>query len=199
MTAVANQFKGLVALSFPGKGMTDDEFFEFCQINQNFKIERNSKGQIIIMPLTGSETGSWNAALTAVLFNWAFQTKLGKAFDSSTGFKLPNGATYGPDAAWVSYEKWNALTPTERRKFAPVVPEFMMELRSPSDRLQPIKNKIAEFIECGCQLAWLIDPVKQRTTVYRAEGSETKVPFEELLTGEKVLPGFEVKLSDLFE
>lgn len=199
MTAIASKFEGMVALAFPGKGMSDDQFFEFCQLNRNLKIERTAKGEIIIMSPTGSETSSWNAALTAVLFNWNFKTKLGKAFDSSGGFKLPNGATYGPDAAWITLEKWNGLTPVERRKFAPVVPDFIMELRSPSDSLQPIKDKIAEFMECGCRLAWLIDPSKQKTTVYKADGTEEKVPFDQMLSGEDVLPGFEVNLSELFQ
>jgi Uma2 family endonuclease len=199
MTAIASKFEGLVALSFPGKGMDDEEFFEFCQINRNLRIERTSKGEIIIMSPTGTETGNWNFLISTELGIWNKKYKLGRAFDSSTGFKLPTGATYGPDGAWMPNEKWNALSKEERRKFAPVVPAFIMELRSPNDNLQPIKDKILEFMQCGCQLAWLIDPLKQETTIYRTDGSETNVAFDELLTGEDVLPGFEVKLSELFE
>lgn len=199
MAAVASKFEGMVALAFPGNGMNDDQFFEFCQLNRDLKIERTAKGEIIVMSPTGGETGNWNAALTAVLFNWNFKKKLGRTFDSSTGFKLPTGATYGPDSAWITNEKWNILSPTERKKFLPAVPDFIMELRSPSDSLQPIQEKIAEFMECGCRLAWLIDPSTQQTTVYKADGSETQVPFNQALTGEAVLPGFEVNLSDLFQ
>jgi Uma2 family endonuclease len=199
MTAVASKFEGMIALAFPGKGMSDDQFFEFCQLNRDLKIERTAKGEIIIMSPTGGETGNWNAALTAVLFNWNFKKKLGRTFDSSTGFKLPTGATYGPDSAWITNEKWSTLSPAERKKFLPVVPDFIAEIRSENDNLQPIKEKIAEFMGCGCRLAWLIDSKNGVTYTYKADGSETKVPFNQLLTGEDVLPSFEVKLADLFE
>lgn len=199
MTAIASKFEGLVALSFPGKGMSEEEFFEFCQLNRDLRIERTSKGEIIIMSPTGTETGNWNFLISTELGIWNKKYKLGRAFDSSTGFKLPTGATYGPDAAWMPNEKWNALSQEERRKFAPVVPDFIMELRSPNDNIKPIEAKISEFMECGCQLAWLIDPAKQQTTVYRADSNVAKVPFDEFVTGEAVLPGFEVKLSELFQ
>lgn len=199
MTAITSQFEGILALAFPEKGMSDEQFFEFCQLNRDVKIERNAQGEIVIMSPTGSETGNWNSSLNGVLFVWNNQTKLGKTFDSSAGFKLPNGATYGPDAAWMPREKWNSISAAEKRKFAPLVPDFIMELRSPSDRIEPIQDKIAEFMECGCRLAWLIDPDAQQTTVYRADGSQTTVPFDEILSGEDVLPGFSVKLGELFE
>ena len=179
--------------------MSDEQFFAFCQLNRDVKIERNSHGEIVIMSPTGSETGNWNSLFNGVLFVWNNQTKLGKTFDSSTGFKLPNGATYGPDAAWMPREKWNSISAADKRKFAPLVPDFIMELRSPNDRLEPIQEKIAEFIECGCKLAWLIDPHTQLTTVFRADGTESKVPFDEPLNGEDVLPGFTVQLMELFE
>ena len=199
MTAITSQFEGILALAFPDKGMSDEQFFAFCQLNRDVKIERNAQGEIVIMSRTGSETGNWNSSFNGVLFVWNNQTKLGKTFDSSAGFKLPNGATYGPDAAWMPRKKWDSISAAEKRKFAPLVPDFIMELRSPSDRLEPIQDKIAEFMECGCRLAWLIDPEAQQTTVYRADGSETIVPFEEVLSGEDVLPGFSVNLANLFE
>lgn len=199
MTAVTNQFEGVLALAFPDQGMSDEQFFAFCQLNRDVKIERNSHGEIVIMSPTGSETGNWYSLFNGVLFVWNNQTKLGKTFDSSTGFKLPNGATYGPDAAWMPREKWNSISAADKRKFAPLVPDFIMELRSPNDRLEPIQEKIAEFIECGCKLAWLIDPHAQLTTVFRADGTESKVPFDEPLNGEDVLPGFSVQLAELFE
>lgn len=199
MTAITSQFEGVLALALPDQGMNDEQFFEFCQLNRDVKIERNAKGEIIILSPTGSETGNWNSLLNGVLFVWNNQTKLGKTFDSSTGFKLPNGATYGPDASWMPREKWNSISAAAKKKFAPLVPDFIMELRSPSDRLEPIQEKIAEFIEYGCKLAWLIDPNAQLTTVFRADGSESKVPFDEVLHGEDVLPGFSVKLVELFE
>lgn len=199
MTATASKFEGFVALAFPEKGMSDAAFFEFCQLNRELKIERNSAGEIIIMSPTGTKTGGWNSEFTTELGIWNRKNKLGKTFDSSTGFKLPNGATYGPDAAWMPHEKWNALTLDEQDGFAPVVPNFIAEIRSKSDTLKPIQEKIIEFVECGCQLAWLIDPILQKTTVYRADGPEIEVPFDQILNGGTVLPGFEVILADLFQ
>lgn len=199
MTATASKFEGFVALAFPEKGMSDAAFFEFCQLNRELKIERNSAGEIIIMSPTGTETGGWNSEFNTELGIWNRKYKLGKTFDSSTGFKLPTGATYGPDAAWMPHEKWNALSSAQKRKFAPVVPDFIMELRSPNDRLESIQEKIIEFMEYGCQLAWLIDPILQKTTVYLADGQKVEVPFDQILNGGAVLPGFEVKLSDLFQ
>jgi Uma2 family endonuclease len=199
MTAITSQFEGILALAFPDKGMSDEQFFAFCQLNRDVKIERNAQGEIVIMSPTGSETGNWNSEFNTELGVWNRKHQQGKTFDSSAGFKLPNGATYGPDAAWMPLEKWNSISAAEKRKFAPLVPDFIMEFRSPSDRLEPIQDKIAEFMECGCRLAWLIDPEAQQTTVYRADGSETTVPFEEVLSGEDVLPGFSVNLANLFE
>jgi Uma2 family endonuclease len=199
MTAVTNQFEGFLALAFPDQVMSDAQFFEFCQLNRKVKIERNTHGEILLMSPTGSETGNFNSLFNGVLFVWNHQNKLGRTFDSSTGFKLPNGATYGPDAAWIRQDRWNTLSPAEKKQFAPVVPDFIMEMRSPSDRLQPIQEKIAEFMACGCRLAWLIDPEKLQTTVYRAGGSESEVPFGDNLNGEDVLPGFRVILRELFE
>lgn len=199
MTAVANQFEGTLRLSFPGIAMSDAEFFEFCLANGHLRIERNAAGEIIIMSPTGSKTGALNARFTTALGIWNLKDNLGEIFDSSTGFKLPNGATYGPDAAWMPREKWNTLTPAQQEVFAPIVPNFIAEIRSKSDALKPIQEKIAEFMECGCQLAWLIDPMLQKTTVFHADGSEEEVPFDEVLSGGSVLPGFEVKLADLFK
>lgn len=199
MTAVLGQQEDRITLSLPGIGMTDDEFFEFCQLNKNLKIERNSEGQIIIMSPTGGQTGSWNAELNAELVVWNRKYKLGKTFDSSTGFKLPNGATYGPDGAWMTSEKWNALTKKEKQKFAPVVPDFIFELRSANDKIKPIQEKMEEFMAQGCRLAWLIDPYKRRTFVYEEDGSIHTISFNEKLSGGQVLPDFEVNLSELFQ
>jgi Uma2 family endonuclease len=199
MTAIASKFEGFLALNFPKNRMSDQEFFEFCQLNQELKIERNSNGEIIIMSPTGTRTGARNARLTIALGMWNLNDNQGEIFDSSTGFKLPNGATYGPDAAWMTYEKWNALTPEEQEGFAPVVPDFIAEIRSKSDSLKPIQEKIAEFLACGCKLAWLIDPILQKTTVYQADGTEVEVTFDQTLTGGSVLPGFEVIIAQLFQ
>ncbi len=194
-----SQFDGTLRLNFPKNVISDKWLFEFCQLNRDLKIEHNSVGEIIIMPPTGTETGAWNSEFNTELGIWNRKHKLGKTFDSSTGFKLPTGATYGPDAAWMPHEKWNALSSVQKRKFAPVVPDFIMELRSPNDRLESIQEKIIEFMEYGCQLAWLIDPILQKTTVYQADGLEVEVPFDQVLSGGNVLPSFEVTLADLFK
>ncbi len=199
MTATASKFEGFIALAFPEKGMSDEAFFEFCQLNRELKIERNSTGEIIIMSPTGTKTGGWNSEFNIELGIWNRTYKFGKTFDSSTGFKLPNGATYGPDAAWVLHEKWNALSPHEQEGFAPIVPDFVAEIRSKSDTLKSIQEKIAEFMACGCRLAWLIDPILQITTVYQADGNAVETPFDQALSGGNVLPGFEVVLADLFQ
>lgn len=199
MTATATKFEGSLTLAFPGIEMSDREFFDFCQANRHLKIERNSAGEILIMSPTGTKTGNWNSEFTTELGIWNRQYKLGRTFDSSTGFKLPNGATYGPDAAWMPLEKWNALSSEEQEGFAPVVPNFIAEIRSKSDPLRPIQEKIVEFLDAGCELAWLIDPILQKTTVYHADGHEEEISFDHELNGGTVLPGFTVKLAELFK
>ncbi len=196
MRKVTSSFKGVLALEFPN--MHANQFFDFCQLNKDLRIERNAEGQVIIMPLKSLQIGNLSAQLNVRLGLWNKERRLGVAFINA-GFTLPNGAVYGPNSAWLSTEKWNSLTKEQQKKFAPVVPDFIMELRSPNDNVKPIEDKILEFMECGCRLAWLIDPIKQQTTIYKSDGSETKVSFNELLSGEDVLPGFEVKLSELFE
>lgn len=197
MTATVGQQEGILTLGLPGKGMTDDEFFEFCQINRGLKIERNAAGQIIIMSPTGGQTGNWNSLIGIELGIWNRTYKLGQTFDSSTGFKLPNGAEYGPDGAWMSIEKWNSLTKKEKQKFIRIVPDFILELRSINDKVERIQEKLVEFMEFGCRLAWLIDPYERQTFVYEKDGNMRIIPFEETLTGGNVLPKFEVKLSEL--
>mgnify|MGYP001315932739 CR=1 FL=1 len=197
MTASVLPNDNIIVLSLPEAGMNDRQFFELCQLNPDLKIERNAAGQLIIMSPTGSRTGNWNSILNGLLFVWNNQARLGKTFDSSTGFRLPNGATYGPDAAWVTNEKWDALSPEEQERFAPVVPEFIIELRSRHDELEALQAKIGEFIACGCRLAWLVDPYERCTLVYEGEQPPYAVPFEEVLHGGEVLPGFEVRLEEV--
>ncbi len=191
-------YENLVAFLLPNGGLTNEQFFEFCQINRQLRIERSGEGQIVIMPPTGSLTGSYNSEFTIELGIWNRKHKLGRTFDSSTGFKLPSGADYSPDASWVSNEKWNALTKEEKLRFAPVVPEFIAEIRSPNDNLNYLKDKMEEFIAFGTRLAWLIDPQKRRTIVYQEDGEIHTFPFEHTLEGGAVLPGFSVNLEAIF-
>ncbi len=182
-----------------GAGMTDDDFYEFCLENPELRIERNPNGQIILMPPTGSETGNRNSEITTDLVLWNRKHQLGKTFDSSTGFKLSNGADRSPDAAWISNERWDALLPEQKRKFAPIVPDFVIELRSDDQSLPELREKMDEYMVCGCRLGWLIDPQNRRTYVYSENGDIQTIRFEETLSGGVVLPGFEVRLSDILD
>lgn len=146
--------------------LTDEQFFQLCQANGNLRLERTAQGELIIMPPTGSETGGRNAGLTAQIWLWNQQTRLGKTFDSSTGFKLPNGAERSPDAAWVRQDRWDALTPQQKRKFAPLCPDFVVELCSPSDELEKVQAKMQEYLANGIRLGWLIEPETRRVEIY---------------------------------
>ena len=176
--------------------MTEDEFFAFCQANPLLKFERRADGTIEYMALTGGDTGRRNTKLISRLDRWAEDTGLGLVFDSSTGFRLPNGAVRSPDAAWVSTAAWEALTPEQRRKFPPLCPEFVVELLSASDSPEDLADKVQEYIANGCRLAWLLDPKKGVARLFRADGSvSAPISFGETLSGEDVLPGFEFQLS----
>jgi Uma2 family endonuclease len=175
--------------------MTDDEFFYFCQENAEFTFERDADGTITTMALTGGKTGKRNTELITDLNIWNRITKKGLAFDSSTGFRLPNGATRSPDIAWISLDKWNNLSDEQQSKFPPVCPEFLAELMSDSDSLTQAKQKMDEYIENGCQLAWLIEPRTETVRIYRADGSVSIVQgFDNKLSSESILPGFSFDL-----
>ena len=150
----------------------DDEFFNFCQQNDNLKFERTADGTIIIMPNTGGETGDRNSELNFQLTGWNKVAKLGRVFDLSTAFRLPSSAVRSADSAFVSTERWQALTPNERKKFPPICPDFVIELLSESDTVTESRAKmLTDWIGNGCQLAWLIDPKTETTHIYRADGS----------------------------
>ncbi|MBN3907410.1 MAG: Uma2 family endonuclease [Nostoc sp. NMS1] len=175
--------------------LTDEQFFQLCQANRDLRFERTATGELIIMPPTGGETGNRNAGLTAQLWIWNEQNKLGIAFDSSTGFKLPNGADRSPDASWLRLERWNALTQEEKTKFIPLCPDFVVELLSPSDSLKVAQEKMREYIDNGVRLGWLINRKSRQVEIYR-QGQEVEV-LESLVTlsGEDVLQGFVLNLG----
>jgi Uma2 family endonuclease len=183
-------------INFPP--MSDEQFLAFCRVNPDMRIERDSDLNIIIMPPTNSETGSYNFELAGELFAWNRKHKLGKGFDSSTGFKLPTGAIYAPDLAWISQPRWDAIPETERQGFAPIAPDFVLELRSPDQTLGALKDKMEDYIAAGCRLAWLIDPQARKTWVYAENGDIQTSPFEQALSGGAVLVGFELRLADVF-
>ncbi|MGD1701113.1 Uma2 family endonuclease [Dapis sp. BLCC M229] len=170
--------------------MTDEQFFQLCQKNRDLRFERNTKGDLIIMSPTGGETSRSNFEIYIDLGSWNRRTKLGVAFDSSGGFKLPNGATRSPDASWITMEKWNNLTPEERTKFLPLCPDFLIELMSPSDSLSETREKMQEYLENGMRLGWLINRQNRQVEVYRV-GKEVEIlDAPQTLFGEDVLPGF---------
>jgi Uma2 family endonuclease len=180
--------------------MSDKEFFDFCQQNADLRIERTAKHEILIMSPTGSRSGKRNARLNGQLYMWwAQHPSLGEIFDSSAGFALPDGAVWSPDASWVSAAKWNALTTAQQDKFAPVCPEFVVELKSASDPVKELRRKMQQWQRNGVQLAWLLVPKKEMTYIYRAGQPEPEViqGFDNELSGEDVLPGFRLRLAEL--
>lgn len=200
MTATSIQQSGRLALSLPEGSLDDAQFAELCRLNPELDIERNAFGELLIMSPTGSKTGHWNSMLNGLLFVWNQNSEMGKTFDSSTGFRLPNGAIYGPDAAWVARARWEELSAAEQETFAPLAPDFVIELRSRYDDLGTLKAKVEEFMACGCRLAWLVDPYDRMTWVYEVEKTEpSAVPFVEELDGGEVLPGFAVCMAVVLE
>ncbi|MBH8552360.1 Uma2 family endonuclease [Nostocaceae cyanobacterium CENA357] len=177
--------------------LSDEQFFQMCQKNSNYRFERTASGEILIMPPTGSDTGNRNFDLVVELGIWNKQTKLGKGFDSSTGFTLPNGAKRSPDVSWVKIERWNALTPEQQEKFAPICPDFVVELRSVSDSLKDLQEKMQEYIENGAQLGWLIDRKNKRVEIYRPGKDVEILNNPANLSGENVLPGFVLNLQQI--
>jgi Uma2 family endonuclease len=177
--------------------LTDEQFFQMCQKNRDYRFERTASGELLIMPPTGSDTGNRNFDMVVELGIWNKQTKLGKGFDSSTGFTLPNGAERSPDASWVKIERWNALTSEQQEKFAPICPDFVIELRSRTDSLKELQEKMQEYIENGAQLGWLIDRKNKRVEIYRPGKDVEILDNPTSLSGENVLPGFVLNLQPI--
>ncbi|WP_353929630.1 Uma2 family endonuclease [Okeanomitos corallinicola TIOX110] len=175
--------------------LSDEQFYQLCQKNQDLQFELTSTGELIIMPPVGGESGNREADLITDVNIWNRQTKLGYTFSSSTIFKLPNGAKRSPDAAWIKKERWEALTPEQKRKFPPIVPDFVIELRSATDNLETLHSKMQEYMDAGVKLAWLINPQQQQVEIYRL-GKDVELrslPTE--LLGEDILPGFSLSLD----
>jgi Uma2 family endonuclease len=177
---------------------TDDKFVEIVAANKDLRLELSSQGELSIMSPTGGETGNRNFEMCLDLGYWNRQNGLGKAFDSSTGFKLPNGATRSPDVSWIKIERWNALTPEQRKRFLPLCPDFVIELVSESDDLADTQAKMREYIANGLRLGWLINPKSQQVEIYR-QNQEIEVLQSPLnLSGEDILPGFILDLQPIF-
>lgn len=191
------KFRKGIPLRWGGSDMSREEFLDFCVENNELRIERSAEGQLIIMPPTTSETGNQNFELSIEIGIWNRQHKLGVAFDSSTGFTLPNGAERSPDTAWIRQDRWDVLNLSERKKFARITPDFIIELRSENQSLRLLREKMDEYMESGCRLGWLVDPQKRRTYVYSENGEIQTIPFEDILAGADVLPGLEVILAEI--
>ncbi|MFD2932930.1 Uma2 family endonuclease [Spirosoma flavum] len=174
----------------------DDFFFALCQANETARLERDSNGNIILMPPTGSETGRYNADLSGEIWTWNRRKKLGYVFDSSTGFKLPDSAVRSPDVSWVSQERWDIISQTDKQGFAPLCPDFVVEIRSKSDDLKELKEKMEEYRDNGCRLGWLIDRAGKQVFIYRENGSiEIKQGTSVNLSGEDILLELSVQID----
>ena len=178
--------------------LTGEQFARLCQQNPDFRIELTAQQELVIMPPTGSRTGRRNSRLTRYLDLWAEAEGSGIAFDSSTMFTLPNGAIRSPDASWVRKERWDALTEDQQEGFAPLCPDFVVELRSRTDRLSDLHDKMQEYIDNGARLGWLIDPLDKRVYVYRPGQQLETLDDPATLSGDPVLPGFVLPVRELW-
>jgi len=178
--------------------VTDEQFRQLARANPDLRMERTAEGVLIVMPPTGSEGGNYNAELNADVVIWNRQTQLGKVFDSSTGFHLPNGAIRAPDIAWVAQQRWDTLTPEQRKGFAPLCPDFIIELASETDDLDDLRAKMQEYLDNGCRLGWLIDPKTHQAEIYRPGQPAEVLQSLATLDGEDVLPGFVLNLREVF-
>lgn len=172
------------------KKLSDEEFYEFCRANDEWRIERTAEGDIIIMAPTGGKTGIRNSELNAQLVVWNRTDGRGRVFDSSTIFVLPSGAQRSPDLAWVKNERWQALTEVQQEKFPPLCPDFVVELRSRTDSLKTLQAKMQEYIDNGAQLGWLVDPLERKVHVYRLNAVAEILDDPQLVSGEPLLQGF---------
>ncbi|MEO6590216.1 MAG: Uma2 family endonuclease [Pyrinomonadaceae bacterium] len=179
--------------------MTDEKFYEFCQRNKDYRFELNAEGELEFMPPTNLETSDKNSEINFQLRDWTKKDDSGKCFESDGMFTLPNGAKRAPDAFWISKEKYFALSEKEREEgFAKIVPDFVIELRSKSDNLKKLKDKMLEYIENGVRLSWLIDPAEKRIYIYRINGEIEILENPSKVSGENVLNGFELDLTEIF-
>lgn len=178
--------------------LTEEQFVLLCQENPDVPLELTARGELIIMPPTGLESGRRNTTLTQRLANWAEGDKSGIAFDSSTLFTLPNGAKRSPDAAWIRRERWDALPVKEREGFGLICPDFVVELRSLTDRLKDLYEKMEEYLANGARLGWLIDPLDKRVSIYRPDHPVEVLDDPSMVSGDPVLPGFVLLVRELW-
>ena len=183
----------------PLQELSEDEYFQFCVNNRELRIEMTSEGKMIIMMPVGGEGSHRNFNLNTEFGAWVKADQTGIGFDSSSGFRLPNKAKRGPDAAWVKRERWEALSAKERKQFPPLCPDFVVELRSDTDRLPKLQDKMQEYVDNGAQLGWLIDPLEKKVHVYRPDAPIEILDNPTEVSGEPVLPGFVLKLAGILD
>ncbi len=184
--------------AMPKMTMTTEQFYDFCQVNLELRIERTAKGEVVVMPPAFSGTGSRNFEIAVELGIWARQDGTGKGFDSSTGFTLPNGATRSPDAAWIQLQRWNQLSEDQKASFAPVCPDFVIELRSASDTLNKLQDKMEEYIENGVQLGLLIDRKNRQVHIYRPDSEPQILDSPTSAVCEPELPKFKLPMQGIW-
>jgi Uma2 family endonuclease len=181
-----------------GAPLTDAALYRLCIANPDLRIERSAQGELIVTPPTGGTTSRRNSMLTAALETWAQKDGTGVAFDSNGGFVLPNGAERAPDASWLSRTRWDALSADEQERFPPLCPDFVAELRSPSDDVDELHEKMREYLANGARLGWLIDPDSRRVWVYQPDRAAVCLEEPEAVAGDPVLPGFALRLAALW-
>jgi len=185
----------LIGLRHP---ITPEQFEELCRKYDELRLELTSSGELIIMPPAGAQTGSSNSNLTYQLEAWSEENSSGVCFDSSAGFTLPNGAIRSPDAAWILRERWDSLTKQQKGSFAPICPDFVVEIRSPSDNLTQLYLKMFEYLENGTALGWLIDPLRRKVYVYMPNKETVVLDNPASVSGDPLLPGFKLHLARLW-
>ena len=185
-------------VDFRAVPLTSEQFFRLCMDNPELRMELTAHGELVLMSHTGARTGHRNAQLTYQLVGWAKVDSNGLTFDSSTIFSLPNGAKRSPDASWILKERWNALSNEEQEKFAPLCPDFVAELRSPSDRLDVLKTKMNEYVDNGSKLGWLLDPLEKCVYIYRPGRDVECLEDPQSLNGEDVVEGLVLDLHEIF-
>jgi Uma2 family endonuclease len=197
--ATAQQVTHLVVRFRPLFDMTPDEFYEFCGLNPDLNVELTAAGEVVFMSPSGMETGAQNAQVLLALGQWAKENGTGVIFDSSTGFTLPNKAVRAPDVAWVRRDRLAALTPAQRKRFAPLCPDFVVEVASPSDHPGDLQAKMEEYMANGAQLGWLLVPATRTAIVYRPGEPVATLENAISVSGDPVLPGFNLNLGPVWE
>ncbi len=194
---IQNESTLLTVILPDSESMTTEQFYEFCQANRDLRIERTANGEVIVIPPAFADIGNRNGKIAQQLASWADKDATGETFDSSTGFTLPNGATRSPDASWIKLERWNVLTERQKASFAPICPDFVIELRSKSDTLKGLQAEMQEYIDNGALLGWLIDRQQRKVYIYRPNREIEILDNPDSVNGDRELPGFVLQMAKI--